>query len=58
MAVREPTLADLVAKWLRHCKDARHVPATDGGTARYDTNAGVTRVYCCECAWRWPNPEE
>ena len=43
--------AALVERWLDHCEAVGHVPATQGGTARYDINLAHTYIKCCECEW-------
>ena len=50
---RMERLAPLLERWREHCRQAGHLPATEGGKAYYDSNLAGTYVVCYVRACRW-----
>ena len=44
-------LSRIITAWERHCAEAGHSPASQGGTATYSSTHDKTAAICCACEW-------
>jgi hypothetical protein len=46
-------LNEIAERWEAHCREAGHVPASEGGDAYFDRSLGASYAVCCVAGCDW-----